>query len=258
MYERGLYKKRSIKLVIEEIRLLQSKYQVKEIFFDDPVFSIEWAREIARGIIESNLKIAWSCWMDWNAGLEDLKLFKKSGCIGIKFGVESANNNILKTARKPLNLEKVNELIKYCSKLGLLQSGSFMFGLPGETKETLSNTIDLAFSLDLTSCQLAIATPLPGTPFYQMAKENGWLVSSDWRDYECHFSAVVQYPDCRKEDIEAAIALARKKKVAQLFRNPFVAFNYVVKFYRLKGFRGFYGEFLKMGGFAFKALFSKK
>lgn len=257
MYAGSAYKRRSVNLVIEEIKIVKDKYQAKEIFFDDSIFMIPRAKEIAEGILTANLKIAWSCWMDWNISFEDLKLLKRSGCIGIKFGVESSSLEILKAARKPVSIVKVRELIRNCRKLRLLCIGAFMFGLPGETPETMKNTIDLIFSLDLTFCQLAIATPLPGTPFFKMSEEKGWLVTNDWREYNCSYTAVVEYSGCSKKEIEAAIELARQKKVKQVLRNPLVAFGYIIKLYRMKGPKGFAREVKKRLSFALRALFSK-
>ena len=132
-----------------------------------------------------------------------------------------------------------------------------MFGLPGETLKSMKDTIDFAFSLDLTSSQLAVATPLPGTPFYKMAEEKGWLTTADWSNYECHYNAVVEYPGCSKENILAAIELSRQKKVKQLLRNPAVAIRYIIKLYQLNGLKGFLGEIFKKMVFTLRALFSK-
>lgn len=258
MYNGPIYSKRSVNLVLEEIRILRDKYKAREIFFDDSIFTIPRATEIAEGLIINNMRIAWSCWMDWNINFNSLKLLKESGCVGIKFGVESASPGILKTARKPVNLEKIKELVNNCRKLGLFCNGAFMFGLPGETPETMRSTRDLIFSLKITSCQLAIATPLPGTPFYKMAQENGWVITKDWRKYDCHYTSVIEYPACRKEDIEDAIELARQQKVKQMLKNPGVAFAYFLKLCRLKGYRGMLKEISQKIFFVIKALFSRK
>ncbi len=256
MYGEHVYRKRSVKLVIDEIRLLRDKYKLKEVYFDDPLFTIPRAVEIAEGILNNNLKMAWSCWMDWKVSVEQLKLLKKSGCIGIKFGIESSSSEILDTANKLVNIDKIKKLIRTCKDLGMLRHGSFMFGLPGETTRTLKSTMELAFSLDLTSCQLAIATPLPGTPFYRMAKENGCLVTDDWSKFEPHYSSVVSYPACKKEEIESVIEQAREKKIKQLFKNPLVMFRYAVKLCKIKGFKGFMKEFFCRISFLVKALSS--
>ncbi len=258
MYNRPEYNRRSIKLILDEIVFLKDRYGIKEVFFDDAIFTIPRAKEIAKGIIDNRIKIAWSCWMDWNISLEDLEFLKKSGCVGVKFGVESASPEILDSARKPVNLEKVKNLVNNCRKLGLFCSGAFMFGLPGETRATLEKTINLIFSLNITSCQLSIATPLPGTQFFKIAQENNWLLTLDWSKYDCHYTSVVEYPECRKEDIESAIATARMRKVKQVLKNPLVAGAYIFKMWKLKGFKGMLGEATKKSSFIIKGIFNKR
>jgi anaerobic magnesium-protoporphyrin IX monomethyl ester cyclase len=258
MYGGSSYKKRSVKLILEEIKILRDIYKVREVFFDDSIFPVARAREIAEGILASSLKIAWSCWIDWNIGMDDLRLMRRSGCIGVKVGVESANLDILKKAQKPVNIEKIRDLVRNCRRSGLLCSGAFMFGLPGDTPETMRKTIDLAFSLGLTTCQLSIATPLPGTPFFRMAEESGWLLTRDWRMYNCHYTSVVAYPGCGKEAIEQAIGTAREKKVKQILENPLVAFGYMVKLYRRNGLRGMIRDIRKKSSFVLKAFGSRK
>jgi anaerobic magnesium-protoporphyrin IX monomethyl ester cyclase len=235
----GSYKHRSIPLVIEEIKLVKEKYGVKEIFFDDSIFMTAWAIEIANALIESKVEIDWSCWVDWNIKYEHLELMKKSGCIGVKFGIESVDPQILKTSHKPVKIDRIKELIQNCKKLDLLRLGSFCLGLPGETPESMLKTIDLAFSYDLTSCQVSIATPLPGTEFYREAEKNGWLTTKNWDLYEANNSFVLEYGTCTKDDVLKAMDLVRKKKVRQFLKNPVVAFGYVYKLYKAKGFKSF-------------------
>jgi radical SAM superfamily enzyme YgiQ (UPF0313 family) len=132
-----------------------------------------------------------------------------------------------------------------------------MLGLPNETKQSLQDTIDLAFSLGLNSCQFSIATPLPGTPFYDTAKKNGWLVTDDWAKFESYHSCVVQYDDCTPEDILAAFDVVRRKKVKQFLSNPAIALSYFAKMYRMKGFREFSRDVAKKGAFALSSFMRK-
>ena len=87
-----------------------------------------------------------------------------------------------------------------------------------------------------------------------MAKDKGWLVTQDWRQYDVHYHSVVEYPGCLHGDIEAAIEEARRRKIGQLFRNPLVALRYAVKLYQLKGARGFAEEIGYKLGFILKSL----
>ena len=258
MYQHN-YRKRSVNLVIQEIEMLKSKYGVKEIDFDDALFTISRTKEIATAFIETGLKIAWTSWIDSRISLEDLKLLKKSGCVAIKIAIESANSNILSAIGKNrmVYIEKIKLLIYQCKKLNLLVHASFMIGSPGETKETIRETLDLAFSLDLHSTQFSIATPLPGTIFYKQAIENNWLTTKNWRKYESIFSCVVEYPDCTSKDIIIGIEEARKRKVKQFLNNPFTAIGYIWRLYKFLGFRKFYKDIFNKIEFIFNSFFQK-
>lgn len=251
------YRKRSIDLIMEEIKLIRDKYGVKEIYFDDAIITIPRAIELAEGMIKSNVVMPWSCWMDSSITFEQLKLVKKSGCIGLKFGIESSNPEILNASEKPAKIGKIKEVVKNCRKLGIVPHGSFLCGLPGDTVETMRKTIDFAFSLGLVSCQVAIVTPLPGTPFFKLAKEKGWLLTENWEKYDGHYTSVIEYPNCKKEEIEAMAELARRRKVSQFLKNPLLIVSTMIKIYRLKGFKGFFKELSQKTVFLLKALFSK-
>lgn len=252
------YRRRSVAHVLGEIEMLIEKYKIREIFFDDALFTIPRAKEIARGILDRRMKIAWTCWMDWNIGIEDIKLLKRSGCVALKFGIESASAKTLNTIGKNIKIEKIRELIKRCRRLGLLTHGSFMLGLPDETMESMRATVNLAFSLGLSACQFSIATPLPGTAFYDMAVKNKWLSTNDWTKFESTASVVVEYAGCSKDYILQTMDEVRKRKVRQFFKNPFYVIVYAWKIYRLKGAKGFCDEILKKSKFVLRSLFGKR
>lgn len=253
MYGR-IYNKRPVYNVIEEIKMLQTRYGVKEIYFDDAIFTIGRAKEIAQGILDSKIKVFWTCWMDWNIDNETLKFLKKSGCIALKFGIESANSEIMKTIGKTVYIDKIEKVIKNCKQLGLKAHGSFILGLPGETKQSLNDTVDLAFSLGIDSCQVSIATPLPGTPFYDIVVKNKWLAAKDWTDFDGLGGCTVSYPGCSKDDILNAMEEVKRRKVKQFLKNPLNAWGYVWKLYQFKGFKSFFSEITGKTFFVIKSI----
>jgi anaerobic magnesium-protoporphyrin IX monomethyl ester cyclase len=112
-----------------------------------------------------------------------LKLMKKSGCYQLNLGIESGNEQILrKIIRKPLRLEKVQEIVKKIRELGIWAHGFFILGMPGETKQTMEDTINFAVNLNLDSANFFIATPYPGTTLYDLCKEHGFIQDYDLRD----------------------------------------------------------------------------
>lgn len=251
MYGRK-YRQRAIENVIKEIRMLQEKYDIKEIYFDDAIVTIPRAKEIASEIIKNNIDIVWTCWVDWKISFEDMLLLKKSGCVALKFGIETANEVIMKTIGKAVVLDTIKNALNNCRKSGIMSHGSFMFGLPGETRTSLQDTLDLAFSIGVDSCQFSIATPLPGTPFYDMAKKQKWLTASDWTEFDSLSKSVVEYPGCSRKDIENAIDKARRRKIGQFLKNPLNILRYLLKFYKLYGISCFCRELLRKSLFVLK------
>ena len=251
-YGKPQFRFRSMENVMQEIELLINDYQVKEIFFDDTYFPLNRAKELAESILKKGFSVCWSCWIDRGASKDLLQLMKKAGCSGVKFGVESFSPDILKNAHKSVEFQQVNQLVKNCKKLGLFTHASYMFGLPGETKGSMDLTIKKAFELKTTTSQFSIATPLPGTDFYNIVKENGWLITDDWSKYEGAGTAVVAYPGVTAFDIEEGIKRVRKKKIISLISNPLALFAFLLKLLKMKGFTGLLKEIFSKMGFLFR------
>ncbi|MCK5022704.1 MAG: radical SAM protein [Candidatus Aenigmarchaeota archaeon] len=226
--------------VVDEIEYVIKKYHPKEIYFDDSSFTTdqERVRKICDIIIERKIKIKWSCMADTKVKYETLKKMKESGCISVKLGVESADKQILKNIRKAFTPDDARRTITDCKKLGIFTHATFMFGLPGETEETISKTIDLFSELKPDTAQFSSATPYPGTDFYKMCKEKGWLVTNDWTKYDGSDSSVISYPNCTKGMIEKAIIKAKKRLFISVLKNPKTLKSYVVSSYKSDGLSG--------------------
>ncbi len=170
------YRVRSPENVLEEIRYIQKAFpQVEEIFFDDDTFTddLPRAEAIARGL--GALGVTWSCNAKANVPYETLKVLKDNGLRLLLVGYESGNQQILNNIKKGLKVEKAREFTRDCRKLGIAIHGTFILGLPGETKETIEETIRFAKDINPHTIQVSIAAPYPGTYLYRQAKEEGWL-----------------------------------------------------------------------------------
>lgn len=209
----GKVRCRSAKNIIEEIKILQKDYGIKEIMFYDDTFTLfkKTVLEFCDIIVRDNQDITWTCFT--RADYVDfflLKTMKKAGCHLILFGVESADKKILKNINKGLSLEKVKEIVKICKNLGIETRTSYMIGNPGETKETIEKTIDFAIKLDTDEIQFNITTAYPGTELFEWAKENNYITTTDWSLYHASFSNL-NLPTITQDDLKKYYKLAHTR-----------------------------------------------
>jgi hopanoid biosynthesis associated radical SAM protein HpnJ len=170
------YRTRSVEHVIEEIAWAQKAFpQVKEFFFDDDTFTDDARRAetIARAL--GKLGVTWSCNAKANVPRETLKILKDGGLRLLLVGYESGNQQILYNIKKGMRLEVARRFTQDCHELGITIHGTFILGLPGETKETIEETIRFATEINPHTIQVSLAAPYPGTFLYRQAVENGWL-----------------------------------------------------------------------------------
>ncbi len=200
------YRTRSPRGVIEEIARAKEMFpQVKEFFFDDDTFTGKIARveEIARGL--APLDIVWSCSARADVPEKTLRIMKECGLRLVMVGVESGNDAILKNVKKGITTEQMRRFMASCKKLGIAVHANFMIGLPGESRETISQTIDFAKELDPETLQVSIATPFPGTEFYQQAEENHWLLDTRLATGSGFQQAAHQYENLSAKEIFDAV-----------------------------------------------------
>ena len=162
---------RSPENVVAEIKYLVDNFGIKEVHFEDDNLTLwrDFAMKICNLIIEQGIKISWACPNGVRADkvdLELLKLMKKSGCYYVAFGIESGNQEILDNVKKDLRLEDVERAARLAHKVGIMTQGFFIFGLPGETEETIEKTIKFAKSIPLTRAQFLILDVMPGTELW--------------------------------------------------------------------------------------------
>jgi len=186
--------------------------QVKEFFFDDDTFTAiaPRAREIAKRL--GRLGIEWSCNARANVSYETLKVMRDNGLRLLLVGYESGNQQILDNIKKGIRLEQAREFTRHCKELGITIHGTFILGLPGETHETIRQTIEFAKEMDPHSLQVSLAAPYPGTELYRQALENGWFSESiSLTDRHGQQTAVLEYEGLSREEIFAYVEQFYKK-----------------------------------------------
>jgi len=170
------YRTRSVGNVIDEIRYAKAAFpQVKEFFFDDDTFTDDVARTEAIAKELGKLGVTWSCNAKANVRRETLKVMRDNGLRLLLVGYESGNQKILHNIKKGMLVDVAKRFTKDCHELGIAIHGTFILGLPGETKETIEETIRFATEINPHTIQVSLAAPYPGTFLYKQAVENGWL-----------------------------------------------------------------------------------
>ncbi|MGK5090444.1 radical SAM protein [Deltaproteobacteria bacterium TL4] len=182
------YRERSPENVIEEIQEIIQNYQAKEFNFNDDLFTANKRRlqRFCELLLEKKLPIRWICMSraDYSLDLELLRLMKKAGCEKIAMGLESGSQDVLKAMNKRLDLAKSAEAVRRIKQAGIKVGASFVLGHVGETPETLKETIKLAKRCNPDTVAFFQASPYPGTEFYRMVKEAGYLRKNlKWEDY---------------------------------------------------------------------------
>ena len=158
------WRKRSSDDIAREMAKAKEHWpNVKEFFFDDDTFNIQKARTIELCAKLKPLGLTWSCTSRVTTDFETLKAMKEAGCRLLIVGYESGDAQILKNVKKGATVERAREFTRDCHKLDLVVHGDFILGLPGETRETIRNTINFAKELDVETIQVSVAHAYPGT-----------------------------------------------------------------------------------------------
>jgi len=196
---------RSPENIVEEIRHLVD-LGIRNIHMYADLFTI--SRDQVMGmcdlLIQEGIKIRWTCnsRVDY-VDREMLHRMAQAGCWLISWGIESANEQILKGVRKGYRLEQAPQALRWAKEAGIKNWGYFIIGLPGETEETIRQTIEFAKSLPLDLALFHIAAPYPGTPFFFQVVENNWFrPGTAWEEVDMDRSTVLDYPGLPAERLE--------------------------------------------------------
>jgi anaerobic magnesium-protoporphyrin IX monomethyl ester cyclase len=239
-YDAPNYRIRSPKSIVDEMQYCVTRWGAKEIYFDDSSFSVNQAHviQVCQEIQARGLKISWSAMADAHLKIDTLKAMKAAGCVALKFGLESADPQILRNIHKHINLDMAKRMVRFCNEVGIETHATYIFGLPGESHATIETTKNFAFGLGTTTAQFAVCIPIPGTALFKEAKEKGWLTTFNWEDYDgCHGS-VLSYPGLSGEEIVKAVRDCRKRLIWQVLFNPPQLAGYLKMIHNLSGWKG--------------------
>jgi radical SAM superfamily enzyme YgiQ (UPF0313 family) len=196
---------RSPERIVEELEYL-SNLGIHNIHMYADLFTVnrEQVVTLCKLILERNIKIKWTCnsRVDY-VDEEMLRLMGQAGCWFISWGIESANEQILKRVRKGYRKEQAFRALQWAHAAGIKNWGYFIIGLPGETEDTIKETIAYAKELPLDIALFHIAAPYPGTPFFYEVVQNNWFrPGTKWEEVDMDQSTVLDYGNLSAEQLE--------------------------------------------------------
>jgi len=211
------YRARSPENIVDELEYIKTALpEIKDVRMEDDTFTVqqERIRKFCQAIRKRNLRINWTCQARADLDYETLRIMREAGCWLIVVGYESGNDEILNNIHKGITTQRARKFTHDAKRAGLMILGDFIIGLPGETKETAQKTIEFIKELKPNLLQVAIAMPIPGTEFYQWAKDNGFLVTENMEeaiDEQGYQKCVISYPDFPATEIERYVDKALRE-----------------------------------------------
>jgi magnesium-protoporphyrin IX monomethyl ester (oxidative) cyclase len=230
------YRARSVENILQELRSLKETYKIKEIQFEDDnlTFDKQRADNLFRRMVEEDIGLSWTTPNGvalWALDESLLIKMKESGCYRLCLAIESGDQEFLAQGiRKPLNLEKIKNLIETAGACGFETDAFFVVGFPHETKKQLLNTFAFAEKLKVDNVSFYIATPYPGTELYALCEKGGYLPPDFSFSRLGVKKATCSSPYIAKEELERLVAYyTLKHKISLLWKNPKVFYRKVVR-----------------------------
>jgi len=204
---------RSVASIIEELEShIIGKFGIRLVWFyaDDFTRSPEYVKDLCREIISRKIRITW--WTNTRVDRPDEEMFrlmKKAGCFMLSIGGESGNSQILKNIRKGTTPENIKNTVKLLRKVGINSLVYFLIGLPGESRETIRETVAFAKKINPDYVEFYPATPYPGTEFYQIARKQKLIIDESWEHYMCGGDQfVIEIPGVHKGELDQILRRA--------------------------------------------------
>ncbi|UCD84809.1 MAG: radical SAM protein [Deltaproteobacteria bacterium] len=189
--------------VVEEMNWIKKEFGVGDLLFWSELFNAkkDYVMAVCNEIERMDIKMNWVCSSRVDqVDREMLNKIRRAGCWMISYGFESGCQEILDRSKKETNLVQAREAVRLAKEAGLEVVGHFVFGLPGESRETIRETYKFAEGLGLDYAQFYCAVPFPGTTLYDLACSNGWLSNSNWPEFEQNYS-VMNLPGLKATEV---------------------------------------------------------
>ena len=242
------FRTRTPQNIMEELRFLKKTYNVKEIMFEDDNVTAnrKYAEELFTTMIEEKIDLNWDTPNGvglWTLTEDLLELMQKAGCTRINFPIESGDQEVLKNIiKKPLDLKRVQDLLRHCQKIKLDYGLFLVIGMPGETLDDIWTSFKFSAEAGCYSPHISVATPYPGTELYEQCKEEDYF-SRDYSLSDLFISSfLINTSDWSEEDLRRTMLKGKfylkirqiidrpadvLKLVVQLIRQPRKVLNYI-------------------------------
>ena len=255
---------RSAASIIREIKFLKKRYDIRATGFSDDLFMVDRKRflEFCKGMINEKLNLIWGCTGRVNLVDEEmLRLMKAAGCVRIGYGIESGSQKMLDSMKKKVTVEQARRAIELTRKVGIICDTSFIIGVPGETRETVRETIDFIKEMDITISGFFYATPYPGTELYRQAKQMGKIKNEE--EYVMSLGDATDFTINLTEFTDAELINLRGSVQEEMWMSYFRrhifkgARDYwrrMVRYYRFYGFRKLVVKFVQKNIFLLKII----
>jgi anaerobic magnesium-protoporphyrin IX monomethyl ester cyclase len=190
--------------------------EIREIFIEDDSFTIKkgYVEEFCAELLRRKIKITWSCNSRATLDYETMRIMRSAGCRLLIVGFESGNDEILKGIKKGITTERMIRFANDAHKARMMVHGDFIIGLPGETEQTARQTLDFIKAIRPNVLQVAVATPIPGTVFYDQVRDAGYCLVDDIQqsiDSQGFQKCIVSYPELSSAQIEHYVQTALKE-----------------------------------------------
>ncbi|MCK5025725.1 MAG: B12-binding domain-containing radical SAM protein [Nanoarchaeota archaeon] len=220
-----------INQIIKEIILIKKRYKTTHFSIKDDMFTInrERVKEFCNELIKRKLNITWDCNARVNfIDAKILRLMKRTGCTGIKIGIESGSEKILKLMNKQITREQIIKTSNILKKSGIHWTAYFMIGLPDETKKDMLNTLRLMKQVKPDYASLSVYEVFPETRLFYYGIELGLVKESmTIKDYFTIMPHNYYFNDgIRKTN---TMSVEEFKKLEQYMKNEFEKYNKNIK-----------------------------
>ena len=233
----------SAKYMIDLVLLLYNGYGIREIQFRDDNFTVFKPRlyEFCEMLCKAKLNLSWTALARVDmVDFEMLKAMKRAGCWQVWYGIESGNNEILKLIKKNTTKEQIKKAAEWTKYAGMDVGAFFIIGHPGETKETIKETINFALSLPIDEFHCSFMTPLPGAELYRTWKKYGTF-ENNWKNLNGWLPVFVPY-GITKEELEKYNKLFFRK----FYFRPRIVWNYLKRIRSFHHFKIYFKGFLAL------------